>query len=127
VGDPAAARMDRGSRGGELERAAGRRVRAGRTRRQGGELPGDALRSASMITRNARYKKTPKGKASYKRYAHSPKGKATKARYARSAKAKAQQAQYRLSPAGKATRAKARARYRAKQAAQRTSGVRQTN
>jgi hypothetical protein len=55
-----------------------------------------------MSARNARYKKTAKGKAANRRYVHSAKGKATRARNRRSQRAKARRVQYERTPAGKA-------------------------
>ena len=62
-------------------------------------------RSPKGKAASARYRRSAKGKAVVARYKHSAKGKATEIRYKRSAKGKAVVSRYRQSPKGKAARA----------------------
>ena len=67
------------------------------------------MTEASLL-RNARYRRSAKGRAAELRYKRSAKGKVANARYRQSEKGKAAAARYRRSAAGKA----ADARYKAK-------------
>jgi hypothetical protein len=56
-----------------------------------------------MVSRKARYKSTPKGRAASGNYRHSAKGRAARARYKKSEKGKAAAKRYRQSEAGRSS------------------------